>query len=666
MAEAPAPPAAPPPPEGGAEGEGQAAAGAPPAAAEVPAAPQPPPKEEEPPGEAFEFITFTIDGMMLLGRLTPLPSDDYDRIAKKMTHRCTYVEWNPESRTLRGHAAGSDKGPEIISITTMAVQNPRDKLWSTGLLNDKIGHMGVVFSPWFVPPPPVDLLQVIEEKMPVLTYLSVAQAANVFYCSRKYREKASATISTLVTFDIIAGLSSTDQSVAERRRRVQRMRVRIPQSPVGAGLAVHIRAMLKSVPLRRAPINQALCLSMPMVKWEDTHGMRIRCRGDFECVERSLVASIVALRHSDSDALLTDPEYFRRVTRVELDMPQIVSLPPDFCLPQITRLKLLCRDTALAGTALDRLGEVFPKLERLHLQLLPIGLLPLPASGFQAPADLRLTLDGRSTERESNVFVASHLITLPFSWGDSFFRNVIRLQMTELNEEHRGLALEQLAQVIRGLPQLKRLGTVSARSFKLLDITGDHFKLEELVVVVESDDVWKFFKDVIPLEQTKRRCSLKRLGIHLLASDGVSCLKIDMENALLAGWVTLATTMLHQQGVVVFSVATKQLLETATPQLAWWLPTHFSIDAVDYSDGRMPVSTPVCKGLPYYTTCGIEQPNGTLISKGGALRPPFDPAGDWVFTAKDPLNTDAPKPPRAFSWVSLTMVDVAETLQEQG
>merc|ERR1712232_415236 len=102
------------------------------------------------------------------------------------------------------------------------------------------------------------------------------------------------------------------------------------------------------------------------------------------------------------------------VTKITLSVPQIMGLPEEFCMPQVERLKLTCQDIALADAAFERLGVCFPNINRLHLFMLPIGLLPLCGPGYTAPSDLRLTLDANasSIEREANVFVASHLMTL--------------------------------------------------------------------------------------------------------------------------------------------------------------------------------------------------------------------------------------------------------------
>jgi hypothetical protein len=340
-------------------------------------------------------------------------------------------------------------------------------------------------------------------------------------------------------------------------------------------------------------------------------------------VDRSTYNSVWALEGSDVLALISGEEYFKRVTKIHLSVPQILGLPLDFCMPQIERVKLTCRDIALVDTAFERLVVCFPNLYRLHLFMLPIGLLPLCGPGFSAPRDLRLTLDPNTShsERECNFFVASHLMTLPFSWGDCFFRNVMRLQMGELNQSHGGLSMDKLASVIRTLPLLRRLGTVSLSTAMLIDVTRDDFELEELVLVIEVDDLWKLFKFLTPLEAAKKRMKLRRLAIHLLASDGCSRLKEDIEDAICAAWYNIAAKMLLPVGWINFSFATRQLMETAHAQLPWLMPAHFAIDVVKYDEDGLsqPLSTPMDRELTYFSIDGTEQPNGTLVS--GALRP---------------------------------------------
>merc|ERR1711988_401872 len=82
--------------------------------------------------------------------------------------------------------------------------------------------------------------------------------------------------------------------------------------------------------------------------------------------------------------------------------------------------------------------------------------------------------------------------------------------------------------------------------------------------------------------------------------------------------------MLHPDGWIVFSVATRHLMETVNVQLPWFMPSHFALDAVEYDGetGRQPVSTPMDRELAYFGTDGIAQPNGTLVS--GPLRPSAD------------------------------------------
>merc|ERR1719359_2281577 len=121
-----------------------------------------------------------------------------------------------------------------------------------------------------------------------------------------------------------------------------------------------------------------------------------------------------------------------------------------------------------------------------------------------APSDLRLSLNEQAlaADRHANFFVASHLMSLPFSWGGDFLKRVVRLQFSELNEDLKGLSLEKLMDSMKsgGMPALRRLGTVSARAACHFDVSREDCKLEELVVVTELDDVKDFFQSVVQLE----------------------------------------------------------------------------------------------------------------------------------------------------------------------
>lgn len=502
------------------------------------------------------------------------------------------------------------------------------------------------------PPPPADLHQVLQERMPVLRWLSLGAAAHAFRASPTTRALLSALVAVEVDFEVQATASCSPRSVAQRKLRVSRARVRLPRSSANDVVASVVLS-LKEVPLKLRSFNQALTRAIPVVLWEDCREMRIRCRDNISTLDRSFYGYIHSLEGLDALPMLLSNEVssLRSVTKLSFTIPQLVAVPEDFCMPNVRRVKLTCQDIALADTAFQRLGSAFPGLNRLHLFMLPVGLLPLCGLGFQAPRDLRLSLDPHSqaNEREANVFVASHLMSLPFSWGDFLLRNVMRLQMAELNENHGGLAIEKLSSVIRALPLLRRLGTVSIKTAKLIDITSDEFRLEELVLVMELEDLNKFFRSFIPLEQQKRRTTLKRLAVHFHASDGVARLSTEIENAICAAWYNIATSMLQPDVVLVFSAASRQLLETAMVQLAFIEPSHFCLDAVEYLDGQTPLSTPMDKELPYFGTDGIEQPSGTLASEawrpgaGGA-----DAAAAFgAFGATLGGDGDAPSPPHS-------------------
>merc|ERR1719215_2470075 len=103
-------------------------------------------------------------------------------------------------------------------------------------------------------------------------------------------------------------------------------------------------------------------------------------------------------------------------------------------------------------------------MTRLHLLIPPYAMVALSDPGtFKAPADFRLTLlhdgEGSSSRNEcdSFFFVACHMMTLPFQNQGKVFENVVRLQLNELNEDHFGLSLEQMTDLLQSLPHLRCL-----------------------------------------------------------------------------------------------------------------------------------------------------------------------------------------------------------------
>jgi hypothetical protein len=164
------------------------------------------------------------------------------------------------------------------------------------------------------------------------------------------------------------------------------------------------------------------------------------------------------------------------------------------------------------------------------------------------------------------------------------------------------------------------------------DCKAESLQLEELVIVTELEDVKDFFSSFLLLEQRKKRCSLRRLAVHLVCSDGAARVKQDVENAICAGWNNIALQLIREDGWVVFSTAQKSLFETALGQLPWFLPQHFCLDTVNYGEDRLPTSTPLDRPLPFYGTDGVKQPGGSLVC--GNLR---RAAQEVASMAKDPL-----------------------------
>lgn len=185
--------------------------------------------------------------------------------------------------------------------------------------------------------------------------------------------------------------------------------------------------------------------------------------------------------------------------------------------------------------------------------------------------------------------------------------------MSELNEELYGRSMESLVEILRGLPNLRRLGTVSSKAACLFDLSRDACRLDEIVLTLEPEDVYHFFKMFLALVEKKRRTSIRRLAVHFQASDGVSRLKPDAESMILGGWYNIAK-LIQEDGWIVFSVGAQQLTETAPVQFPWFFPQKFSFDSVAYAEGQLPVSTPLWRSLPYYGIEGVSQPGGTLVS----------------------------------------------------
>jgi len=126
------------------------------------------------------------------------------------------------------------------------------------------------------------------------------------------------------------------------------------------------------------------------------------------------------------------------------------------------------------------------------------------------------------------------------------------------------------------------------------------------------------FKLFLSLELENRRCSIRRLAIHLSAPHGVFSLNSTQEAAVCAGWFGIAGR-LHPNAFIVFSTSSTQLPETVPFQLPWVDSNVFTVDMAMCTTGKLPKSTPLRKPLDFPCTEFLERPNGTLVA--GDLRP---------------------------------------------
>lgn len=470
-------------------------------------------------------------------------------------------------------------------------------------------------------PPGGPTLQFLFEELHSLTgYLTVVNGKGLFLCSRRFRRLLSTIIAAHIFLSVEPPIGRTQRELMELKRAAIRRRVAVRVAPLSGPFKLRISVGMAELLVQRQNINKRLNKLVPMIKWEDVRNLRILCNNDLDVLDHMMYLEVASMGIDDFPVLLQEPAMFGNLVKLTLTVTQLATLDPSFVLPDVRCLKLLCRDAAFDYEVDETIQACFPKLNRLHLVLVPAGLLPFCGPGFQAPQDLRISLDsGSASEREANFFVASHLFELPFSWMGDFFRRVMRLQMVELSENHGGLSLESLAHVLQDMPHLRRLGTASLRTVALFDVTRESCKLEELVTVMEMDDFHRFFKMLMPIINSGKRSTLRRLAVHILASDGVPRPAPQVEDAICGGWWSVVDKIMSPTGCVVFSVSFQQIAETAMAQLPWFDPTRFSLDTTDYRNGRLPLSTSMWRPLPLYGTEEVEAPRGTLVV--GPLRP---------------------------------------------
>mmetsp|Transcript_24007 Transcript_24007/g.51193 ORF Transcript_24007/g.51193 Transcript_24007/m.51193 type:complete len:390 (+) Transcript_24007:2-1171(+) len=326
---------------------------------------------------------------------------------------------------------------------------------------------------------------------------------------------------------------------------------------------------------------------------------------------------------------------------------------------RITRLKVVCHNYLL--NYIERISIMFPCLERLHMVCRDDLAALCEYPDFLPPADFRLSLKpkkedkgGITRQRESWMFMASHLFALPtrdYACGRllyhtlppvrTFFSSVQRFQMSELATEFRGQG--HIMEVLQGLPQLRRLGTIDAFSASQLMMDDETVfrcqHLEELVVSVATDKVHLALQPFWKLDVKKKTSSILRLHVHLVCNDGlVRFQKKEVEQAFFASWYAVAM-LLRPGGWICLSVNLMQLMETAIAQFPWQFPGLFCLDAADYvtDPDSVPRCTPLANDLPYYEVDEAKKPSATLASQPG-----IDLSSPRLeFTPDEPVTTRA-------------------------
>lgn len=468
---------------------------------------------------------------------------------------------------------------------------------------------------------PYTLLQALEDEMPILPWLLFSSTPSLFRASMGIRSLLSSQLFARVSFDILGEKSHSSTLEADVLQRQKKARLKLHQSLARGPWYLHLKIPSKEAPLRMVTLRKFLHRMMPMVSWEEAiDGRKIHLilrniviKGETALMGNFLWRYIRTLGRSDIPSLLAEPNLFENCEYLILELGQLQHFE-DLVFTGVKRVKILCHKFAVTNEALQQVPQIFPSLNRLHLNCAPLALPMLCAMpDFRAPPDFRLSLSAEegSAEQRVSMFVASHLYVLPFSWG-VFLQNVQRLQISELASEFQGL--EHFMELLSNLPHLKRLGTVSAYAAKCFDFSRQTCSLEELVLTVESDQVHRLFAIFLRIQQRARRCSLKRLAVHLICSDGIARVPYEIELALFAGWYCVASTLLHVGGFLCFSVNQQQLTETACLQAPWTFPQYFTFDASQYPEGVLPRSTPLVDPLPYFEALDHERPSGTLVS----------------------------------------------------
>ncbi|CAE7468353.1 unnamed protein product, partial [Symbiodinium necroappetens] len=467
--------------------------------------------------------------------------------------------------------------------------------------------------------------------VPIPDHLAVADSRCLFCASRQLRAVLSSSVCIRLKFEVPEPLARAG-TAAVVQRRVQRARIRVLQAPVSGPLPIYCRCPLRETPLEKVSLFRLLLKLAPMIKWDECEQIQCVCHtANVDFLELPLRTCTTKLHGCMPWVLLERAEQLSDVVAIEMKLQQICGFPPGLTLPKVTRVKVFCWEpaAALSENAFCEIYRLFPNLERLHLDMLPSLLPPLCLSKFVALPDFRIsfhevpgTAHGEGVE--GSYFLAANLLTMPFAGEGGIFQRLVRLQMDALAGLSGG-ALLHMATALRGAPALRRLGTISAPMLRLLDPASEAFQLEEVVIAMGLEDSLGLFTFMLPLTQLEKRCSIRRLGIHLQAPDALIKPPEEVENFLCAGFYSLAKDCLAPDAFLNFSQSQEQLVETVIFQLPYLDEHFFSLDMANYGPDKVAGTTPLDQPMRKTEALAELRPMGTLISG------PLDGVSDVAF-----------------------------------
>jgi len=424
----------------------------------------------------------------------------------------------------------------------------------------------------------------------------------------------------------------------DARAQPQRAEARLAMCS-GFKWKVTLECSTKDLPLRRVTMRRLCQKAVPCANWEFIRNTKLVMSdtNTLSMVEAGMERNVVGLgrvdafnqilimadRYADVGAEILDSTKLKfsylnlHRLSIDLSMINIASGPMKY----ITRLKVFAPKFCTTNECIgQRLHYLFPNLNRLSLQpaldALPI-LSCLP--DFNTPEDFKLSLERLDQEssaipqrKRQSMFMAAHLFPMPLSWG-LFFKNVVRLQLTMLAYDFDGI--EHIVEITSKLPNLRRLGTIAAKSFAPI-IESTTLQLDELVICLDAAESASYVFNAFHrcFEARKRAEKITRLGVHLGCSDGLARVSLPTERAVCAGWLHVARC-LAPGGFICFSVDDAQITETKLMQYPWTMPSLFCADTRNYPQmGTVQGSTPLDKQNWYYPANPAHRPIGTLIN----------------------------------------------------